>query len=68
MRTKRDFFLSPGEAEILRTSIYNLTEMAKNQMLSGLVRVLIFKGSIEKIDFKEILSDAQKYSDLKRQH
>ncbi|MBM4338994.1 MAG: hypothetical protein FJ110_05585 [Deltaproteobacteria bacterium] len=58
--------LNPGEAKILKASIFDLNETAAKQCLYGIIQVLSFKNSLSISFFKEILDDSVKYCQVKK--
>ena len=56
--------LNPGEASMLKAKVYDLSEAAAKQLLFGIIQVLSFKNSVARIQFEEILDDAEKYNKI----
>ena len=68
MTRERTLPFNPGEGMNLRTRIGKLHATAAEQLLLGVVQILSSKSSVSRKVFEEILDDAEKYSDIKKQH
>jgi hypothetical protein len=67
MARQKLYPLNSVEAKDLKAAVYDLTELAAKQILYGMIQILSMKNRIIRDQFEEILDDARKYSELKKQ-
>ena len=67
MARKQKTPLNPGESANLKAAVYDLTELAAKQMLYGMIQLLSSKSSILVEQFRDVLDDARKYAQTKKQ-
>ena len=67
MARRKLFPIYPDEARILKAKVYDFSENAAKQALWEMITILSFKTAISLIQFKEILDDAGKYTQSKKQ-
>ena len=67
MSKEKVFPIYLDEARMLKATVYDLSETAARQALFAMVQILTFKTSITQVQFKEILDDAGKYTQAKKQ-
>ena len=67
MAREKVFPIYPDEARTLKALVYDLSEMGAKQALWGMIQILSLKTSITQAQFKEVLDDAAKYCQTKKQ-
>ena len=67
MAKEKVFPIYPDEARALKAHVYDLSESAAKQALYGMILFLSLKTTITQAQFKEILDDASKYTQAKKQ-
>lgn len=66
MSKDKQYPMNPGEAKVLKATIYDLSELAAKQALYGIVQILSLKIHLNRYHFEEILDDARKLSEVKK--
>ena len=67
MARKKLFPIYPDEARTLKAKVYGFSESAAKQALWGMIQVLSTKTFVSQAQFKELLDDAGKYTQAKKQ-
>ena len=67
MAREKVFPIYPDEARVLKAKVYDFSETAAKQALWAMIQILSLKTSITQAQFKEILDDAGKYTQAKKQ-
>ena len=67
MAKEKVFPIYPDEARTLKALVFDLSETGAKQALWGMITILSFKTAISLIQFKEVLDDAAKYTQTKKQ-
>ena len=67
MPREKVFPIYQDEAKVLKAKVYDFSENAAKKALWGVITILSFKTAISLIQFKEILDDAGKYTQSKKQ-
>ncbi|MBS3920027.1 MAG: hypothetical protein KG012_14205 [Deltaproteobacteria bacterium] len=67
MAREKVFPIYLDEARDLKARVYDLSEIGLKQVLFGMIQILTLKTSITQAQFKEILDDAGKYSQIKKE-
>lgn len=67
MPREKVFPIYPDEARTLKAMVYDFSEISLRQALWGMINILTLKTSITQAQFKEILEDANKYTQNKKQ-
>ncbi|MBS3918899.1 MAG: hypothetical protein KG012_08430 [Deltaproteobacteria bacterium] len=67
MKGKKVFPIYTDEARNLKALVYDLSETGAKQALWGIIQILTIRTSITQAQFKEILDDAGKYSQIKKE-
>jgi hypothetical protein len=57
--------LNPGQAKMLRATIYDLSELSAKQILYGIVQFFSVKTSLSLKHFEGAVDDARKLTDWK---
>jgi len=65
MTREKQYPLNPGEAMVLKATIYDLSEIAAKQALYGIVQILTFRPQLHRKHLEEIVNDAKKLSGMK---
>lgn len=64
MPREKVFPIYPDEARTLKACVFDLSETAAKQALFAMVQILSLKTFITQAQFKEIIDDAGKYSQI----
>lgn len=67
MAREKVFPIWPDEARNLKALVYDLSEIGLKQALFGMIQILTLRTSITQAQFREILDDAGKYVQIKKQ-
>jgi len=67
MAREKVFPIYQDDARVLKALVFDLSETAAKQALWGMIQILSFKTAISLIQFKEILEDSNKYSQIRKQ-
>ncbi len=67
MPREKVFPIYLDEARALKAQVYDFSETAAKQALWGMIQILSLKTTITQAQFREILDDAGKYTQAKKQ-
>lgn len=67
MPKEKVFPIYPDEARTLKAKVYDFSETAAKQAPWGMIQILTLKTSITQAQFKEVIDDASRYTQIKKQ-